>query len=87
MIFPKATRILPTLARRPPGSDVNVTKPSSTSTLVSEKERKKSARAYGSTIACKATSDSRRLALGRFSTEFFPETARKLPMTEIDGLK
>ena len=76
MIFPKAVRIRPTFASAPPGSDVNVTKPSSTPTPSSPKDRKKSARAYGSTTAWKETSDSRRLELGRFSVPLLPPTPR-----------
>ncbi len=45
--LPICSRNFPTFASSPPGSDVNVMNPSSTSTPSGENEKKKSARAYG----------------------------------------
>ena len=45
LTLPNAARILPTFVSSPPGSDVRVMKPSSTSTPSSPNEMKKSARA------------------------------------------
>ena len=51
LTLPNAARIFPILVNRPPGSAVSVAYPSSSSTPVSPNDRKKSARAYGSTTA------------------------------------
>jgi hypothetical protein len=86
LTLPKAARIFPAFTSRPPGSDVKVTNPSSSSTPDSPNERKKSARAYGSTAAWNEASVSRISNAFDGSTGFLPPTPRKLPITAISGL-
>jgi hypothetical protein len=47
---------------------------------------KKSARAYGSTIAWNVASASSRRSAGVEVTSFLPAAPRKLPMTAMSGL-
>ena len=72
---------------RSPGSSVSVAKPSSSSTPSSPNARKKSARAYGSTIAWNETSDSGISSAGDGLISLWPAAPRKLPITAMSGLK
>ena len=62
-------------------------KPSSMSIPPGPTDRKKSARAYGSTIACNDASASFSSNAGIGLTLFLPAAPRKLPMTATSGLK
>ena len=88
LTLPKEARILPTFRRRSAGRDVKVMNPSSTPTSVGANTRKKSARAYGSTIACSDSSLSCISSDGVANCEsFLPMAPRKSPMTAMSGLK
>ena len=86
-VLPNAAYCRPTFMSSPPGSAGKVRYPSSTATPSSPNARKKSARAYGSTIACSDISDSGKANAGSGFTPFFPATPSKLAMTAMSGLK
>jgi hypothetical protein len=76
------------LRRKLPGSEVKVMKPSSTPTSSGPKVRKKSARAYGSTMAWSDASASCSSSAGVANGEsFLPAAPRKSPITAMSGLK
>src|SRR6185369_13535059 len=87
LILPNCALNLPAFTIRSQGKCRNVMYPSSTSTPELENDRKRSARAYGSTIAWNEISDSSSWNDFVGTTGLCPAVARKLPMTAIAGLK
>ena len=87
LTLPNCAFILPTFSSTPPGSVGNVMKPSSISSPSGDAARKKSARAYGSTIAWKLISASLRRSAGIGATVFRPAAPMKFPITAMSGLK
>src|SRR5207302_5878766 len=91
--LPKSALNLPAFAVRSNGSVTNCAYPSSTSMPPLVMERKKFPFAYGSIKAWNATSASsrfigRRMSFAPNSYGFgCPTLPRKLPMTEVSGLK